>query len=51
MADEGGKVEKRIRSLLRDRKAILLAHNYQKPEVQDVADLCGDSLELSMKAA
>ncbi|MEJ2725891.1 MAG: quinolinate synthase NadA [Deltaproteobacteria bacterium] len=54
MADEGRKdhdLKKKIRSLLRERKAILLAHNYQRPEVQDVADLCGDSLELSMKAA
>jgi len=41
----------RIRDLLKRRKAILLAHNYQRAEVQDVADLCGDSLELSMKAS
>jgi quinolinate synthase len=44
-------LKQRIRALLKEKKAILLAHNYQKPEVQDVADLCGDSLELSMKAA
>jgi quinolinate synthase len=44
-------LEKKIRDLLKERRAILLAHNYEKPEVQDVADLCGDSLELSMKAA
>jgi quinolinate synthase len=41
----------RIRELIRERKAILLVHNYEPPEVQDLADLCGDSLELSMKAS
>lgn len=40
-----------IRQLLRARNGILLAHNYQPAEIQDAADLCGDSLELSMKAA
>jgi quinolinate synthase len=41
----------KIRELLKQRNAILLAHNYEPPEIQEVADLCGDSLELSIKAA
>ena len=41
----------KIRTLLKQKQAILLAHNYQPPEIQDLADLCGDSLELSRKAA
>jgi quinolinate synthase len=41
----------RIKALAVQRNAIILAHNYQPPEIQDIADLCGDSLELSRKAA
>ena len=44
-------IQDRIRELARCRKAVILAHNYQLPEIQDVADVCGDSLELSRKAA
>lgn len=40
-----------IRSLARVRDAIILAHNYQRPEVQDIADFVGDSLGLSREAA
>ncbi|MDP3284648.1 MAG: quinolinate synthase NadA, partial [Desulfobacterales bacterium] len=44
-------LKNKVRDLLKTRKAIMLAHNYQRPEIQDTADLCGDSLELSIKAA
>lgn len=44
-------MEARIKQLLKEKNAIMLAHNYQPPEIQDCADLCGDSLELSRKAA
>jgi quinolinate synthase len=39
-----------ILELKKDRKAILLAHHYQAPEVQELADVIGDSLELARKA-
>ena len=45
------KMKDKIKNLLKKRKAIMLAHNYQPPEIQDIADLCGDSLELSIKAS
>ncbi len=40
-----------IRRLAREKRAIILAHNYQRYEVQQIADLVGDSLGLSRKAA
>ena len=51
ITDESKDLKDKIKAMLHERHAILLAHNYQRPEVQDIADLCGDSLELSIKAS
>ncbi len=44
-------MKEKIRKLAKEKNAIILAHNYQPAQIQDLADLCGDSLELSIKAA
>jgi quinolinate synthase len=44
-------VKTRIRTLLKERDGILLAHNYMRDEVQEIADITGDSLALSIEAA
>jgi quinolinate synthase len=51
MAKGGGDLEEEIKTLARRRDALILAHNYQRPEVQDIADFVGDSLGLSREAA
>jgi quinolinate synthase len=50
-AAEIADLQDEVRELARARDAVVLAHNYQLPEVQDVADYVGDSLGLSRKAA
>ena len=49
--DQIGELSDEVRALAAERDAVILAHNYQVPEVQDVADYVGDSLGLSRKAA
>jgi len=45
------KLVERIKQLKAERKAVILAHNYQPAEIQGIADFCEDSLGLSVKAA
>jgi quinolinate synthase len=50
-ADEIARLSEEVRELAKLRNAVILAHNYQLAEVQDVADFTGDSLQLSRQAA
>src|SRR3954454_14521549 len=49
--EEIAEISDEVRALAQERNAVILAHNYQLPEVQDVADYLGDSLGLSRQAA
>jgi quinolinate synthase len=49
--EEIAQLQAEVRALAEQREAVILAHNYQLPEIQDVADYVGDSLSLSRQAA
>jgi len=51
LKNRNAELTEKILSLKQRRRAVILAHNYQIGEVQDIADFVGDSLELSQKAA
>ena len=50
-SEKNSAVVERIKQLCKERNALILAHNYVAAEIQEIADFCGDSLELSVKAA
>ncbi len=49
-ADEIKSLQEKVRALREEKNAVLLVHNYQVPEIQEIADFIGDSLELCRKA-
>jgi len=51
MQDSRAQLVEKIENLKRSRKAVILAHNYQLGEIQDIAEFVGDSLELSQMAS
>ncbi|VAX18549.1 Quinolinate synthetase [hydrothermal vent metagenome] len=51
LTSETKELQQEIRRLLVEKDAVMLAHNYQRDEIQEIADLRGDSLALSQKAA
>ena len=44
-------IKQRIKELVKERNALLMAHNYQRDEIQEIADITGDSLALAMASA
>ena len=50
MLDDIEQLREKIQTLKREKKAIILAHNYQRPEVQDIADYVDDSVGLARRA-